>query len=139
MSVLPRQLSQEPERQNPMKILLVDDNTLIPDILRAALEDHSIDYAADGEIGLEAMRHAEYGAILLDLNMPVIDGYQFLKEVPAGPKNIVMLSGRPDLLSSQVFADHPRVLTTVEKPFSTGLIRDLVRLIALRDKYCHDK
>jgi two-component system chemotaxis response regulator CheY len=59
---------------------IVDDSTVIRKIARRILEemDFQIIKAEDGERTLEACRRGLPDAILLDWNMPIMDGYEFL-------------------------------------------------------------
>lgn len=82
-----------------MRILIIDDEDGLRRSLAAYLEDndHAPLEAANGLEGLERMRAAlpDLDAVLLDLNMPVLDGYGFLAEavVEAPELPIVVLSG----------------------------------------------
>ena len=61
-------------------ILIIDDDPDIRTLLRDALAKggHDADFAASGKEGLEAIDKAVPDLILLDLMMPVTDGYEFL-------------------------------------------------------------
>ena len=63
--------------------LVVDDSTVIRKIARGILEDLDFETveAADGEKALEICRRGLPEAILLDWNMPVMDGYEFLVQL----------------------------------------------------------
>ena len=69
--------------------LVVDDSTVIRKIARRILEemDFEIIEAEDGEKALEACKRALPDAVLLDWNMPVMDGFEFLvnlRKLPDG-------------------------------------------------------
>ena len=69
--------------------LVVDDSSVIRKIARRILEemDFQIIEAEDGEQALEACKRAMPTAVLLDWNMPVMDGYEFmchLRRLPGG-------------------------------------------------------
>jgi len=82
-----------------MTILIIDDEAGLRRSLTAHLEDQEFDTleAANGLEGLEALRanRQSIQAVVVDLNMPVMDGYSFIKhavaEVPEVP--IIVLSG----------------------------------------------
>ena len=61
--------------------LVVDDSSVIRKVARRILEglDFKIAEAEDGQQALEQCRSAMPDAVLLDWNMPVMDGYDFLK------------------------------------------------------------
>ena len=60
--------------------LVVDDSGVVRKIARRILEGlhFSVVEAEDGEKALEACQRAMPDAVLLDWNMPVMDGYDFL-------------------------------------------------------------
>lgn len=73
--------SEQPEKN----ILVVDDDEGIRETLQMAfaLEGYSVTTAANGKEALEilAKPSAHYGLILLDLMMPVMNGWDFIEEV----------------------------------------------------------
>jgi two-component system chemotaxis response regulator CheY len=63
--------------------LVVDDSSVIRKVARRILEGFSFEIgeAADGAQALESCKTRLPDAIMLDWNMPVMDGYQFLTEL----------------------------------------------------------
>ena len=61
-------------------VLVVDDNEMNQDLLsrRLAAEGYGVATAADGRAALELIRQQNFDAILLDIMMPNMDGYQVL-------------------------------------------------------------
>ena len=69
--------------------LVVDDSRVIRKIARRILEemDFQIIEAEDGEKALEACKRELPDAVLLDWNMPIMDGFEFLgnlRRMPGG-------------------------------------------------------
>ena len=69
--------------------LVVDDSSVIRKVARRILEglDFQIVEAEDGQKALEVCKRAMPEAVLLDWNMPVMDGYHFLchlRRMPGG-------------------------------------------------------
>jgi two-component system, chemotaxis family, chemotaxis protein CheY len=69
--------------------LVVDDSAVVRKIARRILEelDFKVVEAEDGEQALEACKSALPEAVLLDWNMPQMDGYEFLgnlRRLPGG-------------------------------------------------------
>lgn len=60
--------------------LVVDDSSVVRKVARRILEDmdFNIVEAEDGQIALDACKSAMPDAVLLDWNMPVMNGYDFL-------------------------------------------------------------
>jgi two-component system, chemotaxis family, chemotaxis protein CheY len=67
--------------------LIVDDSAVIRKVARRILEGLSfrISEAEDGEQALSRCRQEMPDAVLLDWNMPVMDGYDFLKALRTLP------------------------------------------------------
>ena len=67
------------------KILLIDDSalmrTVLSDIINADSRFQVGDKAKDGVEGLELLKKNTYDAVVLDINMPRMDGITMLKEV----------------------------------------------------------
>lgn len=63
------------------KILIVEDNELNLKLMRDILDaqSYAVDTAADGREGLEKAMQNDYSLIILDIQMPVVSGYDFLR------------------------------------------------------------
>lgn len=70
-----------------MKVLIVDDEEINVDYLEQRLEDldYQIITASDGQKALDKIRSDQPDLILLDLMMPVLDGFAVLSEVKGDP------------------------------------------------------
>lgn len=80
--------------------LIVDDSTVVRKVARRILEDmdYVVEEAEDGQEAIDKCRQEMPDAILLDWNMPIVTGLEFLK-----------------LLRAYVGGDKPRVVyCTVE-------------------------
>ena len=67
------------------KILLVEDNEMNRDMLSRRLErkGHSISIAIDGVEGLSKARSEAPDLILMDMSLPVIDGWEATRQLKA--------------------------------------------------------
>lgn len=65
------------------KLLLVEDHEEIWDFLSRRLrrKGHEVDLAHDGRAGVEAARGGGYDLVLMDVNLPVLDGYSAVREL----------------------------------------------------------
>jgi class 3 adenylate cyclase/signal transduction histidine kinase len=73
--------TRKPEpREKPGRILVVDDDPMTRQIIlrRLAKDGHHGETAADGREALERLAHEAFDVVLLDILMPVMDGYQVL-------------------------------------------------------------
>lgn len=66
-----------------MRILLIEDDISLAEVLAEALGDYgyAVDIVHDGEMGLEQGMREDYSAILLDVNLPKLDGIQVCKRL----------------------------------------------------------
>lgn len=83
-------------------ILLVEDNRQIAETVGTALEHkgYSVDYAADGSSGLHLAVSGSYDVIVLDLNLPSIDGLEICRKLRQDAKKstpVLMLTARGEL------------------------------------------
>lgn len=66
----------------PKKVLVVDDSKLIHKMFEVMLRSYSLVHAMDGREGLERLHeHPDIDLVLLDINMPSMNGFEFLDEV----------------------------------------------------------
>jgi two-component system, cell cycle response regulator DivK len=70
------------------KILLVEDNEMNRDMLSRRLErrGYEIVVAVDGGEGLELARTAAPDLILMDMSLPVLDGWEATRRLKAAPE-----------------------------------------------------
>lgn len=91
------------DSQQAIRILLAEDSLdnrlLIAAFLRAT--PYRLDMAENGRVAIEMFKTRRYDLVLVDLNMPVMDGYSAVaamraweREQAAGPTPIVALTGR---------------------------------------------
>ena len=66
-----------------MRILLVEDDKLLGDGIRAGLmlASYAVDWVRDGEMALRALGAHGYDACILDLGLPKKDGIAVLREL----------------------------------------------------------
>jgi signal transduction histidine kinase/DNA-binding response OmpR family regulator/HPt (histidine-containing phosphotransfer) domain-containing protein len=73
----PRPLLLDANRPRTRRVLLAEDNPVNIEVARAMLEslDLQVDCARNGEDALQAVRTNSYDAVLMDCQMPVMDGF----------------------------------------------------------------
>jgi signal transduction histidine kinase/DNA-binding response OmpR family regulator/HPt (histidine-containing phosphotransfer) domain-containing protein len=71
----------------PLRVLLAEDNRINQQLVTMMLRkaDHQVDVADNGELAVEAVRHGNYDVVLMDVQMPVLDGVQATKRIRAFP------------------------------------------------------
>jgi two-component system copper resistance phosphate regulon response regulator CusR len=91
------------------RILIIDDDPPIARLIGAALKaegvEHAVEYCRDGAPGKIKAAQDEYDLITLDLNMPLMDGFEALEEMKSHARS----------------ADTPVVIVTAEDDAATHL------------------
>ncbi|NMB03788.1 MAG: response regulator transcription factor [Tissierellia bacterium] len=110
------------------KILIIEDQSNIIELIRFNLEQagYQVDYALDGEAGLEQINKNRYDLLILDLMLPKIDGLTLCTMLRKQPEThkmpIIMLTAKSTELDKivglEMGADD-----YVTKPFS---VRELI-------------
>lgn len=81
-------------------ILLVEDDRFLSDTIRSYLEfkKHVVDRAFEGPEALDKMQHGEYDLVILDWQLPGMDGIDVCREYRGGQgaTPVLMLTGRTD-------------------------------------------
>ena len=69
------------------KILLVEDNEMNRDMLSRRLErkGYSVVIAIDGQAGINMATSESPDLILMDLSLPIIDGWEATRQIKANP------------------------------------------------------
>ncbi len=70
-----------------MNVLLIEDNELNRDMLKRRLErkEFIVSCAEDGQSGIDMAKNEMPDIILLDLSLPVIDGWNVARQLKADP------------------------------------------------------
>ena len=112
---------QDPASEDHLKILVVDDEPAIRDVLAAYLQEHGheVATAANGSDGLKMFAQGEWDLILTDGLMPEMSGAEFAAEIkkqnPAVP--IFLVSGSSDMVQAAGKALSP-IDQIIRKPFT---------------------
>ncbi len=66
-----------------MKVLIVEDEVKVSEVLKRGLEEagYDVETAFDGEIGLRLMLNGTYDLVILDINLPRINGLEVCKRL----------------------------------------------------------
>ncbi|MDC0601388.1 response regulator transcription factor [Aliiglaciecola sp.] len=122
---------------NSLHVLLVEDQLNIAKNIAEYMEDkgHVFDFAINGKQGLELALETYYDLIILDLNLPYMDGLevcQHLRETADRHIPILMLTAR-DSIDDKVSGFHAGTDDYLTKPFSLQELE--VRCLALSRRH----
>ena len=87
------------------KILLIDDDEILLKLILIHLEEagHEVRHCSDGAQGIRAILEQMPDLVVLDLNMPYIDGFEVLEAIKGDPITrtlpVIVLSSRSDVNS----------------------------------------
>ena len=121
----------------PEKLLIVDDEVQIRELLSAALNDEfsSIDFAEDGEEAYSKLEKNKYDIVITDLSMPKADGLAVLKKAREYHDDIIVLimtgqaSLRVAIDAVNLGADH-----FITKPFDLQVLLSHIKILLDRQR-----
>ena len=121
-----------------MRILVIEDNTDIAANLGDYLEDrgHTVDFAADGVTGLHLAVVNDFDAIVLDLNLPGMDGLEVcrkLREEARKQTPVLMLTAR-DALEQKLAGFQSGADDYLVKPFALQEVEARLAVLGRRGK-----
>lgn len=115
--------------QEPAKVLVVDDERLICELLIAALTSAGFEVTAvgTGEAALRMLDLDTFAVALVDIRLPGMDGVSVLEQLHARPARpaVILMTGYPDTSTESRLGalSHEGLL---RKPFS---IREMLRVV----------
>ena len=118
-----------------MRILIAEDQKDLNKILTKKLsaEGYSVDSCFDGQEGLDCMRVADYDGVILDVNMPRLDGFGVVKAMRAdGMQAPVLFLTARDSIEDKVTGLDLGASDYLVKPFSFEELMARVRALTRR-------
>jgi two-component system KDP operon response regulator KdpE len=120
----------------PTSVLVVDDEAALRKALRTSLvaSGFTVEEARSGEEALEAVRHQAFDLVLLDINMPGLDGFDACKRIRSvSPQSGIVMVTVKDFEEDKVRALEAGADDYVTKPFRlrelTARLRAVLRRI----------
>ena len=118
-----------------MKLLIVEDDDLLQKSLRKGFQKlkYTVDSAYDGEEALDLFFSNVYGLVVLDLNLPKMDGMEVLKEIREDNKEIpiIILSARSEV-EDKIAGLYGGANDYLAKPFHFGELEARINALSRR-------
>jgi two-component system chemotaxis response regulator CheY len=123
-----------------MKLLIVDDSTMLRDMLSYALNEggyNDVTEAVDGIDGLEKAKATTFDLIITDVNMPNMDGLTFIEELRELPQYanipvLVLTTERGDEMKSK--GKSAGATGWIVKPFVPDQLLKAVNIVLNKNK-----
>ncbi|PWT71547.1 MAG: response regulator [Proteobacteria bacterium] len=126
---------QTDEANVPKRILTIDDSKTMRDMLRVTLTDAGfvVLQGVDGQNGLDVLGQQRVDAVITDINMPIMDGYEVIRRLRQSPMHkstpILVLTTESDAEKKKLARDAGATGWMV-KPFDPERLIATVRKVA---------
>ncbi len=118
-----------------MRVLLVEDDRMIGEAVAQALKDasYAVDWVRDGQTALTTLETLPYGIVLLDLGLPMKDGFEVLRTIRAKkiPVPLLVITAR-DGLEDRIRGLDSGADDYVIKPFEMAELLARMRAVVRR-------
>jgi two-component system, OmpR family, alkaline phosphatase synthesis response regulator PhoP len=118
------------------RILIIDDEMDFVAIVKERLEfeGYEVVFAKDGQVGMELMREMHMDAVLLDIIMPEMNGFEVLDKMKGGDEvtvkpPIIIVTAYSHQIPKDGKHDLSEVAFTLHKPFDMGKLLDLLHKV----------
>ena len=125
------------------KVLLVDDDRDIVDAIAFVLKQagYDVEVAYDGQQGLEKVAANKPNIIVLDVMMPVLNGYETCKKLKASQETrdipVIMLTAVASMVTSTQFSHRDMMESDAEdympKPVDPKLLMERIEKLTLAE------
>ena len=122
-----------------MHILIVDDEIYIRELIAKYLkhENYESSFACNGKEAVEMVQNNEYDLVIMDIMMPVLDGFSAVKEIrKTSVVPVIMLSARSEEYD-KLYGFDLGIDDYVTKPFSPKEL--LMRIKAVTSRFMRAK
>ena len=119
------------------KILVADDEPAVLDVVKEALADHEVATAANGKEAVSKAKADPPDLIILDIQMPVMDGLAALKAIKRDPQlrniPVLMLTGAGGMGTIEDSFE-ARADDYIVKPFSLKVLKARIEELLKKKK-----
>ena len=118
-----------------MRILVVDDDEILVDVLKRSLstQRHIVDAAEDGQMGWEYVQTGEYELVLLDVNLPGLDGISLCEKMRSeGYATPILLMTAKNKSEDRILGLDAGADDYLTKPLDLGELNARIRALSRR-------
>ena len=118
-----------------MRILVVDDDEILVEVLKRSLSSqrHVVDIAEDGAMGWEYVQSGEYELVLLDVNLPGLDGVSLCERMRSeGYSTPILLMTAKNASQDRILGLDAGADDYLTKPLDLGELNARVRALSRR-------
>ncbi|MEM8829944.1 MAG: response regulator [Cyanobacteria bacterium P01_G01_bin.19] len=118
-----------------MRILVVDDDDILVDILQRSLSSqrHVVDVVQDGRMGWEYLQSGDYELVLLDVNLPGLDGVSLCEKMRAeGYATPILLMTAKNASEDRILGLDAGADDYLTKPLDLGELNARIRALSRR-------
>lgn len=119
-----------------MKILLIEDEVRLSEAIAHILKEnkYSVDTVYNGEDGYHYIMTNVYDVVLLDVNLPIMNGFEVLKQVrDEGNKSIILMLTARSEIDDKVFGLDLGADDYLPKPFATKELLARIKALGRRN------
>jgi diguanylate cyclase (GGDEF)-like protein len=118
-----------------MRILVVDDDDILVEVLKHSLSNqrHVVEIAEDGQMGWEYVQTGEYDLVLLDVNLPGLDGVSLCEKMRSqGYTTPILLMTAKNASQDRILGLDAGADDYLTKPLDLGELNARVRALSRR-------
>jgi len=124
---------------NQIRVLCIDDEPGVIELMSLILRSQNIevDGAGSGKAGLEALRENPPDAVLLDIMMPEMDGWEVYKQIRADDDlkhiPVIIVTARNSSFEEVIARERAGVNDYITKPFVPNQVRESIKRVLKLD------
>lgn len=115
--------------KNKIKALLVEDSKINQIVVKKSLEKYSfdVDLTENGVVAIEMYEKSQYDIIFMDLQMPIMDGFEASKHIRKTNKNIPIISlSASEIPRKDELSLESGINENISKPIENKILEDII-------------
>jgi signal transduction histidine kinase/CheY-like chemotaxis protein len=131
--------SAGPAARRPLNVLVAEDNVINQRVVQAMLTHagHSVRIAANGVEAVEAVRDGTFDAVLMDMQMPLLDGIgatRHIRELPAPKGAVPIIALTADAMTgAREYYVEAGMDDYLSKPIASAALMDMLERLVRGD------